>query len=170
MRAKEGSANITESHSSTATRSKRAAAVITREQSDGEQRGQRLNQQRGQTQIQTATVDQDSRVAQRYQNCLASKAAHADDGQLRAQRAKRAAPLLQVTLRLVRRRLPRRRDKPDAMCQTFGMQKGCGARTNGLIIQRSHLLEISKRCILVSLENAESLVSSAYARPLNMSA
>ena len=37
-----------------------------------------------------------------------------------------------------------------------------GMRTHGLIIQRSHLLEISMRCILVKLENVESLVSSAY--------
>ena len=36
------------------------------------------------------------------------------------------------------------------------------ARTHGLIIQRNHLLEISMRCILVKLENVESLVSSAY--------
>ncbi len=56
---------------------------------------------------------QDVKVLESNQSCLAYEAAHADDGQLSAQRAQRAAPQLQVARGLEGRWMPRYRDEPD---------------------------------------------------------
>ena len=80
---------------------------------------QRLQKQRRHAKIyaevQAAAVGQHAKEPQRHQYSLAREAAHADDGELDAERAQAGAPQLQVARRLEGGWPPRWGNEPDAL-------------------------------------------------------
>ena len=65
---------------------------------------------------------------------LARKAAHADDRQLGAKRAQRAAPHFQAARRPVRRWLPRWQNEPDSLYYMFSIRARVHTRTVSTLI------------------------------------